>query len=148
MEAITELAAALAEAIRYDWRAIARPEQLVPAGDLSTWEILAGRGFWKTRTGAEWVRENVCGKTPLAAGQYKRLALIAETASDARDVIVGEGLAPGEGSGITQVHEKSFRPVYEPSKRRLTWPNGAIAHLFNGTEPDQLRGPQFDEIRK
>jgi phage terminase large subunit-like protein len=80
---MSELAAALAEAIQYDWRATARPEQLAPPGDWSTWLILAGRGFGKTRTGAEWVRENVCGKTPMAAGRYKRLALIAETASDA-----------------------------------------------------------------
>ena len=57
---MTDLAAALAEAIQYDWRAIARPEQLVPAGDWSTWLILAGRGFGKTRTGAEWVWESIC----------------------------------------------------------------------------------------
>jgi phage terminase large subunit-like protein len=123
-------------------RTIGAGRRFVDVGDLGGARIL------EDSTGAEWVRENVCGKTPLAAGRYKRLALIAETASDARDVIVGEGLAPGEGSGIMQVHEKSFLPVYEPSKRRLTWPNGAIAHLFNGTEPDQLRGPQFDEKRK
>jgi phage terminase large subunit-like protein len=141
---MSDLAKALSEAIAYDWRSIARPEQLALAGDWNTWLILAGRGFGKTGTGAEWVRESICGKTPLAGGRYKRIALIAETASDARDVMTGDGLAPGEGSGIIQVHEKSFRPVYEPSKRRLTWPNGATASLFNGTEPDQLRGPQFD----
>ncbi len=106
--------------------------------------ILAGRGFGKTRTGAEWVRSQVCGSTPLAPGRYRHIALVAETAADARDVMVGDGKGPGEGSGLLQVHPKDFRPVYESSKRRLTWPNGAIATLYNGTEPEQLRGPEHD----
>lgn len=80
----------------------------------------------------------VCGKTPLEKGHASRVALVAETAADCRDVMV-EG-----DSGILGVHPKDFRPVYEPSKRRLTWPNGAVATLFNATEPDQLRGPQHD----
>jgi phage terminase large subunit-like protein len=100
--------------------------------------VLAGRGFGKTRCGAEWVRANVCGATPLAAGAHRRVALVAETAADARDIMV-----EGE-SGLLAVHPKTFRPNYEPSKRRLTWPNGATATLFNAVEPDQLRGPQHD----
>jgi phage terminase large subunit-like protein len=100
--------------------------------------ILAGRGWGKTRTGAEWIRAKVCGRTPLAAGQARRIAIVAETAADARDVMV-----EGE-TGILSVHPKDFRPVYEPSKRRLTWPNGAVGTLFNAVEPDQLRGPQQD----
>lgn len=52
-------------------------------------------------------------------------------------------LVEGE-SGILAVHPKDFRPMYEPSKRRLTWPNGATGTLYNATEPDQLRGPQHD----
>ena len=80
----------------------------------------------------------VCGPTPLAKGKASRVALVAETAADARDVMV-EGQ-----SGVLGVHPKAFRPQYEPSKRRLTWPNGASATLFNATEPDQLRGPQHD----
>jgi phage terminase large subunit-like protein len=100
--------------------------------------VLAGRGFGKTRTAAEWIRAKVCGKTPLAAGQARRIALVGETAADARDVMV-EGI-----TGILAVHPKDFRPTYEPSKRRVTWPNGAVATLFNAVEPDQLRGPQFD----
>jgi predicted phage terminase large subunit-like protein len=127
-----------AEFLDYDWRFWARPEQVAPPGDWHTWLYLAGRGSGKTRSAAEWVRENVCGETPLAGGAYKRLALIGETASDCRDVLV-----EGE-SGLLAVHPKAFRPMYEPSKRRLTWPNGAVASLFNATEPDQLRGPQFD----
>lgn len=133
------------KALRWDWDFWARPDQIEPPGDFWTiWLILAGRGFGKTRTGAEWVRRNVCGSTPLARGRYQQIALIAETAADAREVMVGDGKIPGEGSGLLQVHPKDFRPIYEPSKRRLTWPNGAIATLYNATEPDQLRGPQHD----
>lgn len=111
---------------------------MAPKGDWNTWVILAGRGFGKTRAGSEWVRSMVCGDTPLAKGKASRVALIAETAADARDVLV-EG-----DSGVMSVHPKDFRPNYEPSKRRLTWPNGAMATLYNATEPDQLRGPQHD----
>lgn len=127
-----------AEALLHDWRFWARPNQLEPAGDWDGWLILAGRGFGKTRTGAEWVRDNVCGSTPLSGGKYGRIALVAETAADARDVMV-----EGE-SGLLATHPKDQRPIYEPSKRRVTWPNGAVATLFNATEPDQLRGPQHD----
>lgn len=133
------------EALRWDWRFWARPDQIEPDDPLwKFWLLLAGRGFGKTRTGAEWVRDNVCGTTPLGRGRYRQLALIAETAADAREVMVGDGKAEDEGSGLLQVHPKDFRPLYEPSKRRLTWPNGAIATLYNATEPDQLRGPQHD----
>lgn len=127
-----------AEEILWDWRFWARPNQLPPVGEWLTWLILAGRGYGKTRTGAEWVRSVVCGKTPLARGTLGRIALVAETAADARDVMV-----EGE-SGILSVHPKEFRPLYEPSKRRLTWPNGAVGTLYNAVEPDQLRGPQHD----
>ncbi len=127
-----------AQELLTEWRFWARANQLAPESNWSGWLILAGRGFGKTRAGAEWVRSRVCGKTPLAAGTASRFALIAETAADGRDVMV-EG-----DSGILAVHPKDFRPMYEPSKRRLTWPNGATATVFNATEPDQLRGPQFD----
>lgn len=141
-----------AETARFDWSLFGRPAQFAPpllsnGVEWSNWLILAGRGFGKTRTGAEWVRANMCGSTPLARGAWRHIALIAETAADARDVMVGDGKAtsdPTAGSGILQVHPKDFRPVYEPSKRRLTWPNGAVASIYNGTEPDQLRGPQHD----
>jgi phage terminase large subunit-like protein len=129
------------------WPFFARPSQLPLPGARSNWLILAGRGFGKTRTGAEWVRANMCGPSPLMAGRWRHIALIAETSADARAVVVGDGKAvsdPTAGSGILQVHPKDFRPAYEPSKRRLTWPNGAIATIYNGTEPDQLRGPQHD----
>lgn len=124
--------------LRYDWSFWARPEQRAPAGRWDTWLILAGRGAGKTRCGAEWVRAGVCGSTPLAGGQYHRVALVAETAADGRDVLI-EGT-----SGLLSVHAGDFRPKFEPSKRRVTWPNGATATLYNATEPDQFRGPQHD----
>lgn len=118
--------------LRHDWPFWARPQQLQPDGNWLTWLILAGRGFGKTRTGAETVRAWI------DSGNYGRIALVAETAADARDVMV-----EGE-SGILAVSPPWHKPHYEPSKRRLTWPNGAIATLYNATEPDQLRGPQHD----
>ena len=102
-----------------------------PEGDWHTWLVLAGRGFGKTRSGTEWLREK------WQAGA-RRIAIVAETAADARDVLV-------EGpSGLLAISPRSERPIYEPSKRRVTWSNGAVATLYNGTEPDQLRGPQHD----
>jgi len=140
---IAELTEDDAAALEYDWQFWARPKQLPPltgspGGDWTTWLVLAGRGFGKTRCGAEWVRAQVCGISPLARGQARRVALVAETAADARDVMV-EG-----DSGILAVHPPEFRPLYQPSKRRLVWPNGARATLYNAIEPDQLRGPQHD----
>jgi len=117
----------------YDWRGfLARPDQIAPDGDWDIWLALAGRGFGKTRLGMEWVKEQVeeHGK--------RRVALVAETAADGRDVLI-----EGE-SGLMSLYPPNEGPLYEPSKRRVTWPNGAIATLFNATEPGQLRGPQFD----
>ena len=91
----------------------------------------AGRGVGKTRTGAEFVRGRV------DAG-FKRIALVAKTPGDARDVMI-EGEA-----GILSTSPPWNRPKYEPSKRRLTWPNGAIATTYSGADPDQLRGPTHD----
>jgi len=116
----------------HDWRLWARPSQLPPEGDWRVWLLLAGRGFGKTRSGAEWVRAQV------ETGAAKRIALVAPTAADARDVMV-----EGE-SGLLAIAPANDRPLYEPSKRRLTWANGAIATLFSADEPERLRGPQFD----
>jgi phage terminase large subunit-like protein len=126
-------AATGAEAARYDWAGRhARPEQLPPPGDWRTWVVKAGRGWGKTRTGAEWVRHQVerCGR--------RRVALVAPTAADARDVMV-----EGE-SGLLAIAPPWNRPAYEPSKRRLTWPNGAMATTYSAEEPERLRGPQHD----
>ena len=135
------------DALRYDWAVWGRPDQQPPLDDWAIWLILAGRGWGKTRTGAEWVRSIACGPTPLTGGQYSHIAIVGETAADNRDVIV-EGPA-----GILATHSREFRPRYTPSNRRLTWPNGTIGTLYNATEPDQLRGPQhaaawLDELAK
>lgn len=137
-EYLSSLSPEVLALLRYDWDFWARPDQMVPPGNWSTWMVMAGRGYGKTRMGAETIRKWVCGDTPLGKGHYGRIALVAETSGDARDVLV-----EGE-SGLLSVHPKDFRPLYEPSKRRLTWPNGAVATLYNAVEPDQLRGPQHD----
>jgi len=116
----------------YHWPFWARPNQLPPTGDWTHWLVLAGRGFGKTRTGAEWVRHLA------ESGAAKRIALLAPTAADAREVMI-----EGE-SGLLAVSNPLFRPVYEPSKRRLRWPNGAIATAYSADEPERLRGPQHD----
>jgi predicted phage terminase large subunit-like protein len=129
---VASFAEHLADALETGWASIARPNQLPPSGDWRVWLLLAGRGFGKTRTGAEWVIERA------GSGQAKRLALVAPTASDARDVMV-----EGE-SGILMISPPWFTPLYEPSRRRLTWPNGAIATTYSADEPERLRGPQHD----
>ena len=122
------------DALQWDWEFWGRPEQHRPEGDdWNIWMYLAGRGAGKTRTAAEWVRKEA---EDTSKGQ-KRFALVARTAADVRDVIV-----EGE-SGIINVTPPSERPLYEPSKRRLTWPNGNTATCFTADEPDSLRGPQF-----
>lgn len=131
-----------ADDIPYAWWLWAREDQLAPDGDWRTWLLLGGRGAGKTRTGAEWIRQRV-------KHGASRIGLIAPTAADARDVMV-------EGpSGILSVcYERDAdykgditgRPLYEPSKRRLTWQNGAVATLFSADEPDRLRGPQHDTL--
>lgn len=116
----------------YDWHTWARPNQLIPPGEWTNWLVLAGRGFGKTRMGSEFIRHNVENKL---AG---RIALVAEDASDARDVIV-----EGE-SGIVACSPPWMKPNYEPTKRRLTWPNGAQATIYADADPESLRGPQHD----
>ena len=118
--------------LKYNWPLHARPSQLPPDGDWDTWLILAGRGFGKTRTGAEWVR------TQVESGAAKRIALVGRTDDDTRATMIH-----GE-SGIIEVSPPWNKPTYEPSKRKLTWPDGAFALTYSSHEPDQLRGPQFD----
>lgn len=121
-------------ALQWDWDFWSRPAQQEPPGDWIVWLNLAGRGYGKTRTGAEWIRKR------WKAGLARRMAFIAPTPADARDVMV-----EGE-SGILAISPPQERPIYEPSKRRLTWPDGAIATIFSAYEPDQLRGPNHDTI--
>ena len=130
--AIDSLSNADALAILFDWPTWARPNQLAPPGNWRTWLVLAGRGWGKTKTGAEWVRSHV------ESGNARRIALVAATAADARDVMV-EG-----DSGILECSSPWCKPVYEPSKRRVIWPNGAQATCYSAEEPRRLRGPQHD----
>src|SRR5271166_5287087 len=101
--------ARLADILSTDWQSVARPEQMPPPGDWSTWLICAGRGASKSRAGAEWVR----GLAESAA--VSCIALVAATTADARDVMV-----EGE-SGLLAIAPNSTRPLYEPSKRRVVW---------------------------
>jgi len=120
------------ESLHYNWFKGARPSQLPPQGNWRVWLILAGRGFGKTRTGAEtirqWVKEKVC----------RRIAVLGETTIETRQVMV-------EGpSGLLAVHPPQERPLYKPSSQQLFWPNGAMATCFSAEAYEHLRGPQFD----
>jgi predicted phage terminase large subunit-like protein len=116
----------------YNWHRTARPNQRIPEGPWKVWLILAGRGFGKTRTGAETVREWVM------SGQAKHVALIGHTLNDVRRVML-----EGE-SGLLEVHPAHQAPRFYPSRGLVIWKNGAKASLFSGERPAQLRGPQFD----
>jgi predicted phage terminase large subunit-like protein len=129
---MTTFADRLASELTEGWWVKARKNQLPPEGDWSVWLLLAGRGFGKTRVLSEMANAWA------ASGRYKRMALVAATAADARDVLV-----EGE-SGILATAPAWCRPDYEPSRRRITWPNGAMAYTYSAEEPDRLRGPQHD----
>ena len=118
--------------LAYTWEFWARTSQLPPDGDWSVWLILTGRGWGKNRTAAEWIRQQVEAK------RMGRVALVARTTADVRDTMV-----EGE-SGLLAISPKWFRPEWVPSKRRLTWPNGAICTTYTADQPDVLRGPQHD----
>lgn len=126
----------------HNWYLWARQEQLPPADpDWSTWLVCAGRGFGKTRAGAEWVRQAAI------LDPEARIALVAASLGEARAIMV-----EGE-SGVLNICPPNYRPEYEPSLKRLTWPNGATAYLYSAAEPESLRGPQHshawcDEIGK
>ena len=116
----------------------ALPHQLPPDGVWKTWVIMGGRGAGKTRAGAEWVRAEVEGPTPLDPGRAKRVALLGETIDQVREVMIfGD-------SGIMACTPPDRRPVWEATRKRLVWPNGATATAFSAHEPESLRGPQFD----
>lgn len=116
----------------------ALPHQLPPEGAWKTWVIMGGRGAGKTRAGAEWVRSQVEGARPSDPGRASRLALVGETVDQVREVMVfGE-------SGILACSPPDRRPVWEATRKRLVWPNGAVAQVFSAHEPESLRGPQFD----
>lgn len=125
----------------WDWRNWARPSQLPPPGDWRIWLVMAGRGFGKTRCGAQWI--NAVAEADPAA----RIALVAANLGEARSVMV-----EGE-SGLLSIGAPWRRPVFEPSLRRVTWENGAQATLYSAAEAESLRGPQHshawcDEVAK
>ncbi|HTH29387.1 MAG TPA: terminase family protein [Sphingobium sp.] len=120
--------------LRIYWEHRARPAQLPPAGDWRTWLVLAGRGFGKTRLGAEWVR-GIAEQDGRA-----RIALIGASLHEARAVMV-----EGE-SGILSVAPPWMRPVWRPFLRQLHWPNGASATLFGAADAETLRGPQHSHV--
>lgn len=123
------------EALYWTWKLFARPSQRIPQGSWSTWLILAGRGYGKTRTGAETIREWV-------DQGFRRIALLAATPADARDVMLG-----GE-SGLLNIYPENEAPIYTASLRRLTWPNGAQATIYSAHKHEDksgLRGPQHEK---
>jgi phage terminase large subunit-like protein len=130
-------------ALEHSWPFWARPKQRIPPGTWwLVWLIMTGRGFGKTRTGAETIHE--------WAHDYSPIAIIGSTAHDVRQVMV-EGI--DTGAGLLSCAAPWWRPVYEPSKTRLTWPNGAVAFTYGADEPETFRGPQhqkgwLDEIGK
>lgn len=122
------------EILQYDWNIWARDKQLAPEGKWRYWVVLGGRSSGKSRTGSEWIIQRAReGKGPIA--------LIGQTASDVRDIMIEVG-----PSSIMSVCPPDFKPTYEPSKRRLTFPNGVICTTFSGDEPGQLKGPQHQTV--
>lgn len=129
-ELLTSFPKDVQQSLLRNWRLWARPEQMPPASDWRIWLILAGRGWGKSRTGAEWIQA--------AHKKYRRIHLVGRTAGDVRDVMV-------EGpSGVCSITSGKDRPKYSPAKKRLQWDNGSIALLFSSDEPESLRGPQCE----
>ena len=118
----------------YDWELIARPEQLEPTSAWTIWLLLTGRGWGKTLTGAQTTRRKV-------KNGAQHIALVAPTAADTRDVMLG--LNP-DSSGLLQVCPPWERPEYRPSYRSAVFPSGCVATLYSAEEPERLRGPQHD----
>lgn len=140
------------ETLLADWEFCAREDQwpplLAPGGEpWRVWLILGGRGAGKTRAGAEWVRAIARGRPQFATRPLSPIALVGESAAHVRDVMI-EGV-----SGILAAHPRSERPLWEPSRKRLTFDNGVVAQAFSAEDPESLRGPQFsaawcDELAK
>ena len=122
-----------AERLLYDWQGLwARPDQVPPDWSWFVWLILAGRGWGKTRTGAECVR--------WWAKSYAYINLIGATVDDARDIMI-----QGE-SGILAICPADERPRYMKSDRLLIWPSGARSLIFTADEPERLRGKQHEKL--
>lgn len=136
-KAISKLSDEEIDFIEHDWRTWARPHQILPEGDWKYWVIKAGRGWGKTRTGAEGTREII------DKGDARHVALVGPTLADVRDVMV-TGEATGPEDGLLNLWPHAQRPLYLPSKRMLRFHNGATATIYSSEEPERLRGPQHD----
>ena len=128
-------------ALAEDWSWQALAGQIAPGGAWGTWLVMAGRGWGKTRTGAEWVLEMARGHGGA------RIALIGASIEEAARVMV-----EGE-SGLMACAWTGERLCWHPSKAELRFPSGAVAQLYSGASPDGLRGPQHhfawaDELGK
>jgi len=129
---LSDLSADDMRTLEYAWPFWARPDQLPPEGLWRTWLLLGGRGSGKTRSAAEWVRSEV------ESGRRRSIGIIGPTADTLRrDVVQGQ-------SGLLAICPPWCQPTYEPSQRRLVWPNGAVANLFSSEEPNRIRGPNLD----
>lgn len=138
LEALGSLTPTQLEELRFDWKFWARPDQLEPPGKWKVWIPLAGRGWGKTRCGAEWVRHRI------KSGDG-RVACVAPTRGDVRRVMV-----EGE-SGLLNVcwkGDKTYKgkeigfPTWSPTNNTMTWSNGAVAQFYSAEDPERLRGPQ------
>ena len=129
MSALLSLSPAERAHLLNSWTLAARPDQIAP--DAPLWLVLGGRGSGKTRAGAEWVLQRV-------REGASRIALVGPTLHAVREVMLG-----GD-SGLLNIGFRNERPDFQPTRRRLVFPNGAEAWLFSAHEPDSLRGPQFD----
>ena len=124
--------------INRDWRMWGRLGKQLPPDefDWRSWLILGGRGAGKTRAGAEWVKAQALGDWTDGVAQARRIAIVGPTLEQARSVMI-EGK-----SGLLSIHMEAERPLYEPSKRLVTWPNGAIAQVFSADEPEMGYSPK------
>jgi phage terminase large subunit-like protein len=129
---LAELAPADLIVLEHTWEFWARLDQLPPPGEWRTWILLGGRGSGKTRSSAEWIRSE------MESGRRRNMAIVGPTADSVRGIMV-------EGpSGLLSICPDNNRPSYEPSTRRLVWPNGGIVRTFSAEEPERLRGPNID----
>jgi phage terminase large subunit-like protein len=132
MKLLEGLSPAELAALEYEWTFWARPDQLPPPLPWRTWLLLGGRGSGKTKSSSEWIRAE------MTSGRRRQMGIVAPTADSLRGICV-------EGpSGLLSVGPPEERPQYEPSTRRVVYPNGGIARLFSAEEPDRLRGPNLD----
>lgn len=118
----------------HDWRVHGRDNQIPPDGIWRRWMIKAGRGFGKTRTAVEYIKDEV------ENGEVVRIAIVGQGESDIREVMI-----EGESGFLATAHP-DHRPKFQPSvgAGRLVWPNGAVGYVVSAEDPEGIRGKQFD----